>query len=44
MSSFGRAPELPEPRGMVFVRSHVAEDLAALNKVELLRGPASTPS
>jgi hypothetical protein len=34
--SFGLAPELPAPRGMYFVRSHVIQDLAALNKVELL--------
>lgn len=34
--AFGLAPELPEPRGMRFVRGHVVQDLAALNKVELL--------
>jgi len=34
--TFGLAPELREPRGMQFVRGHVVQDLAALNKVELL--------
>jgi Transglutaminase-like superfamily len=34
--TFGLAPELPWPRGMDFVRGHVIQDLAALNKVELL--------
>jgi hypothetical protein len=35
--TFGLAPELPRPRGMDFVRGHVIQDLAALNKMELLR-------
>jgi transglutaminase superfamily protein len=34
--TFGLAPELPQPRGLSFVRSHVVQDLAALNKMELL--------
>jgi hypothetical protein len=34
--TFGLAPELPEPRGMTFVRAHVVQDLAALNKMEAL--------
>jgi Transglutaminase-like superfamily len=33
---FGLAPELPIPRGLPFVRGHVVQDLAALNKMELL--------
>src|SRR5881409_2320056 len=34
--TFGLAPDLPEPRGIRFVRGHVIQDLAALNKMELL--------
>ncbi len=34
--SFGLSPDLPEPRGIRFVRGHVIQDLAALNKLELL--------
>jgi hypothetical protein len=34
--TFGLAPELSQPRGLSFVRSHVVQDLAALNKMELL--------
>jgi hypothetical protein len=34
--TFGLSPELPEPRGMRYVRAHVIQDLAALNKLELL--------
>jgi hypothetical protein len=34
--TFGLAPELPQPRGLAFVRGHVVQDLAALNKVETL--------
>jgi hypothetical protein len=34
--AFGLEPDLPEPRGIRFVRGHVIQDLAALNKVELL--------
>jgi len=34
--TFGLAPELPQPRGLTFVRAHVVQDLAALNKRELL--------
>jgi hypothetical protein len=34
--TFGLAPELPQPRGLSFVRGHVVQDLAALNKMELL--------
>lgn len=33
---FGLDPRAPQPRGMRFVRGHVVQDLAALNKVELL--------
>jgi len=33
---FGLDPKAPEPRGFRFVRGHVVQDLAALNKVELL--------
>jgi hypothetical protein len=33
---FGLAPELPQPRGLSFVRSHVVQDRAALNKMEPL--------
>jgi len=33
---FGLDPRASEPRGMRFVRGHVVQDLAALNKVELL--------
>ena len=33
---FGLDPRAPEPRGLYFVRSHVVQDLAALNKMELL--------
>lgn len=35
-ATFGLDPKLSEPRGMSFVRGHVVQDLAALNKVELL--------
>ena len=35
-NDFGLDPKLPEPRGLYFVRSHVVQDLAALNKMELL--------
>jgi hypothetical protein len=35
-NTFGLAPDLPEPRGIRFVRGHVVQDLAALNKMELL--------
>jgi hypothetical protein len=34
--TFGLDPKLPQPRGVRFVRGHVVQDLAALNKVELL--------
>ncbi len=34
--TFGLAPELSQPRGLGFVRGHVVQDLAALNKIELL--------
>jgi transglutaminase superfamily protein len=34
--TFGLAPDLPQPRGLTFVRGHVVQDLAALNKVETL--------
>jgi AraC-like DNA-binding protein len=34
--TFGLAPELAQPRGLSFVRGHVVQDLAALNKMELL--------
>jgi AcrR family transcriptional regulator len=34
--TFGLSPELPIPRGLPFVRGHVVQDLAALNKMELL--------
>jgi hypothetical protein len=34
--TFGLAPELRQPRGLPFVRGHVIQDLAALNKMELL--------
>jgi len=34
--TFGLDPRLPQPRGVRFVRGHVVQDLAALNKVELL--------
>jgi hypothetical protein len=34
--TFGLAPELSFPRGLPFVRGHVVQDLAALNKMELL--------
>ena len=34
--SFGLVPSLPQPRGLRFVRAHVVQDLAALNKVEML--------
>jgi AcrR family transcriptional regulator len=34
--TFGLAPERPQPRGLAFVRGHVVQDLAALNKVETL--------
>jgi len=34
--TFGLVPELSFPRGLKFVRGHVVQDLAALNKVELL--------
>jgi transglutaminase superfamily protein len=34
--TFGLTPQLPEPRGLGFVRGHVVQDLAALNKRELL--------
>jgi hypothetical protein len=34
--TFGLVPELPYPRGLQFVRGHVVQDLAALNKMELL--------
>jgi hypothetical protein len=33
---FGLDPKAPEPRGFTFVRGHVVQDLAALNKRELL--------
>ena len=33
---FGLDPKAPEPRGFRFVRGHVVQDLAALNKLELL--------
>ena len=33
---FGLDPKAPEPRGFTFVRGHVVQDLAALNKAELL--------
>ena len=33
---FGLDPSLREPRGFTFVRGHVVQDLAALNKVETL--------
>ena len=33
---FGLDPKAPEPRGFRFVRGHVVQDLAALNKMELL--------
>ena len=33
---FGLDPRAPQPRGFTFVRGHVVQDLAALNKVELL--------
>jgi transglutaminase superfamily protein len=33
---FGLDPRMTEPRGFKFVRGHVVQDLAALNKVELL--------
>jgi Transglutaminase-like superfamily len=33
---FGLDPRAPEPRGLRFVRGHVVQDLAALNKMELL--------
>jgi len=33
---FGLDPKASEPRGFTFVRGHVVQDLAALNKVELL--------
>jgi hypothetical protein len=35
-NSFGLDPRAPEPRGFRFVRGHVVQDLAALNKMELL--------
>jgi Transglutaminase-like superfamily len=35
-NDFGLDPRAPEPRGLYFVRSHVVQDLAALNKMELL--------
>jgi hypothetical protein len=35
-ATFVVTPDLPEPRGMAFVRGHVVQDLAALNKMELL--------
>lgn len=35
--TFGVTPQMAEPRGMTFVRGHVVQDLAALNKMELLR-------
>ncbi|HET7343400.1 MAG TPA: transglutaminase-like domain-containing protein [Methylomirabilota bacterium] len=34
--TFGLVPQLREPRGLRFVRGHVVQDLAALNKLELL--------
>jgi len=34
--TFGLDPRAPQPRGMGFVRGHVVQDLAALNKLELL--------
>jgi hypothetical protein len=34
--TFGLAPELSFPRGLPYVRGHVVQDLAALNKMELL--------
>jgi hypothetical protein len=34
--AFGLDPNAPEPRGFRFVRGHVVQDLAALNKMELL--------
>jgi Transglutaminase-like superfamily len=34
--TFGLDPDRPEPRGISFVRGHVIQDLAALNKKELL--------
>jgi hypothetical protein len=34
--TFGLDPRAPEPRGLRFVRGHVVQDLAALNKMELL--------
>jgi len=34
--SFGLDPRAPQPRGLGFVRSHLVQDLAALNKLELL--------
>ena len=34
--TFGLVPDLPQPRGIGFVRGHVIQDLAALNKMELL--------
>jgi hypothetical protein len=35
-NAFGLDPKAPEPRGFRFVRGHVVQDLAALNKMELL--------
>jgi hypothetical protein len=34
--TFGVTPQMSEPRGLSFVRGHVIQDLAALNKMELL--------
>lgn len=34
--TFGLDPRAPQPRGLRFVRGHVVQDLAALNKMELL--------
>jgi hypothetical protein len=34
--SFGLDPRAPQPRGLAFVRGHVVQDVAALNKMELL--------
>jgi hypothetical protein len=36
-ATFGITPQLPQPRGLHLIRGHVVQDLAALNKRELLR-------